>query len=95
VSWRFDRFAAPVDVQAYDFRTGKEVLRRTNVAGTSIVIPGSSLPAPTIVRLYVIQAWLYKRYLAGDGYARGSEVNVIPWSQVFFRTKGPGQEMAP
>ncbi len=95
VGWRFIRFAAPVDVQAYDFRTGREVLRRTNVAGTSIVVPGSSLPAPTIVRLYIIQSWLYKRYLSGDGYARGSEVNVIPWSQVFFRTKSPGPETAP
>jgi len=94
VSWRFGRFAAPVDVQAYDFRTGKEFLRRTNVAGTSIVVPAASLPAPTIVRLYVIQSWLYKRYLAGEGYARGSEVNVIPWSQVFFRTTGPDREPA-
>ena len=91
VSWRFDRFAAPVDILAYDFRSGREFLRRTDVAGTSVVVPAAALPAPTIVRLYIIQSWLYKRYLDGAGYARGSEVNVIPWSQVFFRTKGPAQ----
>lgn len=91
VSWRFNRFAAPVDVLGYDFRTGKEFLKRTNVAETSVVIPASELPAATIVRVYIIQSWLYKRYLHGRDRARGSEVNVIPWSQVFFRTKGPGQ----
>jgi hypothetical protein len=89
--WRFDRFEAPVDVIAYDFKTGKELLRRVNEAGTSVVIPAASLPADTIVRLYVIQSWLYKRYLDGRTYARGSEINVIPWSQVFFRTRGPGR----
>lgn len=95
VRWRFDSFEAPVDVLGYDFRTGKEFLRRTNVAGTSTVIPAADLPASTIVRLYVIQSWLSKRYLDGKDYARGSEVNIIPWSQVFFRTKGPAQGMTP
>lgn len=91
VHWRFDSFEGPVDVMAYDFKTGKEFLRRTNEAGTSVVIPAASLPADTIVRVYVIQSWLYKRYLDGRTYARGSEINVIPWSQVFFRTRGPAR----
>ncbi|MBN2264431.1 MAG: hypothetical protein JW775_01330 [Candidatus Aminicenantes bacterium] len=91
VSWRFERFAAPVDVFGYDFRTGKEFLRRTDVAGTSLVVPASDLPAGTIVRIYIVQSWLYKRYLGGKDRARGSEVNIIPWSQVFIRTKGPGK----
>jgi len=95
VRWRFSRFASPVDVLAYDFRTGKEFLRRTNVAGTSVVIPASDLPASTIVRLYVIPSWLYKRFLDSKDHARGSEINVIPWSQVFFRTKSPGQGDTP
>lgn len=95
VRWEFGRFSAPVDVLAYDFKTGEEFLRRTNEAGSSIVIPGASLPPDTIVRLYIIQSWLYKRYLNGRDYSRGSEVNVIPWSQVFFRTKGPGQRNRP
>jgi hypothetical protein len=91
VHWEFDRFEAPVDVLAYDFKTGKEFLRRTNEAGASVVIPAANLPPDTIVRLYVIQSWLYKRYLDGRSYARGSEVNIIPWSQVFFRTRGPAR----
>jgi len=91
VHWRFDHFEGPVDLIAYDFKSGKEFLSRTNEAGTSLVIPAASLPADTIVRLYAIQSWLYKRYLDGKVYARGSEINVIPWSQVFFRTRGPAR----
>jgi hypothetical protein len=90
VHWRFERFEAPVDVTAYDFRTGKEIFRRTNEPGVSVVIPASNVPADTIVRLYAIPSWLSKRYLAGPAYARGSEVIVIPWTQVFFRTRKPG-----
>lgn len=87
VGWRFDRFASPVDVRAYDFKSGQEFFARDNVAGTSVVIPSSRLPGATIVRVYIITSWLYKRFLSGPDYARGSEVNVIPWSQVFVRTK--------
>lgn len=87
IGWRFSRFSAPVDVRAYDFKTGKEFFRRDHVGETSTVVPAANVPASTIVRIYVIQSWLSKRFLAGDAYARGSEVNIIPWSQVFIRTK--------
>jgi hypothetical protein len=87
VRWRFSRFAAPVDIRAYDFKTGKEFFRRDNEADTETLIPAPDVPASTIIRLYIIQSWLYKRFLGGDAYARGSEINVIPWSQVFVRTK--------
>jgi hypothetical protein len=87
IHWRFSRFAAPVDILAYDFKTGKEFFRREHAGEPSAVVPAADLPASTIVRIYIIQSWLYKRFLAGDTYARGSEVNIIPWSQVFVRTK--------
>ncbi len=87
LAWQFSRFRAPVDVHAYDFRTGKEFFQRDHEEETSTVIPASRLPRSTIIRIYVIQSWLYKRYLSGPDYARGSEVNVIPWSQVFVRAK--------
>ncbi|HSA95506.1 MAG TPA: hypothetical protein VLJ16_05615 [Acidobacteriota bacterium] len=91
VHWKFEHFEAPADVIAYDFRTGQELLRRINEPGTSVVIPAAAVHSDTIIRLYVIQSWLYKRYLDGPAYARGSEVVVIPWSQVFFRTRGPAR----
>lgn len=87
VHWSFDRFAAPVDVHAYDFRTGREFFKKENAAETSAVIPAADLPASTIVRIYAIPSWLYKRFLGGEGYARGSEINIIPWTQVFVRTR--------
>jgi hypothetical protein len=87
VRWRYDRFLAPVDIHAYDFKTGKEFYHGDHLAGPEVVVPTSSLPHTTILRIYVIQSWLYKRFLGGPDYARGSEVNVIPWSQVFVRTK--------
>jgi hypothetical protein len=85
--WRFSRFPAPVDVRAYDFRTGKEFFRKDHLEEHSAVIAGADVPAATIIRIYAIQSWLSKRFLSGDDYARGSEINVIPWSQVFVRTK--------
>jgi hypothetical protein len=87
LAWQYSRFRAPVDVHAYDFRTGTEFFKRDHEVETSTVIPASGLPRSTIIRIYVIQSWLYKRFLSGPGYARGSEVNVIPWSQVFMRTR--------
>lgn len=87
VAWSFGRLVSPVDVSAYDFRTGKALFQKDNMAEQAVVIPAASLPPSTIVRLYVLSSWLYKRFLSGEAYARGSEVNIIPWSQVFVRTK--------
>lgn len=87
VLWKYDRFPSPVDVHAYDFRTGQEFFKKEHMEETSAVIPAAAVPASTIVRIYAIQSWLYKRFLGGEGYARGSEINIIPWSQVFARTR--------
>jgi hypothetical protein len=87
VSWKYSRFNAPVDIHAYDFRSGKVFFHQDHEEQLSAIIPASGLPRSTIIRIYVIQSWLYKRFLSGPDYARGSEVNVIPWSQVFARTK--------
>jgi len=87
IRWRFSRFSAPVDVHAYDFLKGGEFFRREHAAGTEFIVPADDVPAATTLRIFVIQSWLYKRFLRGEGLARGSEVNVIPWSQVFVRTK--------
>jgi len=87
IHWQFSRFAAPIDIFAYDFKTGKMIFRRDHVEETSTVVPAAEVPGSTIVRIYIIQSWFYKRFLGGKDYARGSEVNIIPWSQVFVRTK--------
>jgi len=87
VAWSFGRFLMPVDVSAYDFRTGTAIFQKDNQSGPAVTIPAASLPSSTIVRVYILPSWLSKRFLSGEAYARGSEVNIIPWSQVFVRTK--------
>ncbi len=87
IQWRFSRFAAPVDVSAYDFRRGGEFFSREHAPGTELVVPANVVPAETTLRIIAMQSWLYKRFLREKGLVRGSEVNVIPWSQVFVRTR--------
>ncbi len=87
VKWNFSAFSAPVDVRVYDFKKGDAIADFDNVGDMSVIISKDKIPASTIVRIYVISSWLFKRFLAGDEFARGSEVNIIPWSQVFIRTE--------
>ncbi len=87
INWKYTRFEAPVDVFAYNFRTGEKVFEKLNLYKNEVMLPGSKLPKSTIVRVWVMQSWLYKRYLMGSSVVHGSEVVVIPWSQVFFRTE--------
>ena len=85
INWKYTRFEAPVDVFAYNFRTGDMIFEKLNLYNNAVVLPASKLPKSTIVRVWVMQSWLYKRYLMGSSVVPGSEVVVIPWSQVFFR----------
>lgn len=86
IKWRFSAFSAPVDVRVYDFKKGDVVVNLDNVADALTAIPVDRIPASTTLRIYVISSWLLKRFLSGEELVRGSEVNIIPWSQVFIRT---------
>lgn len=87
IKWEYTRFEAPVDVFVYNFRTGKRIFEKYDLRDDKIILPAAKLPESTIVRIWVMQSWLYKRYLMDPSVAPGSEVVVIPWSQVFFRTE--------
>jgi hypothetical protein len=87
IRWKFSRFSSPVDVQAYDFKKGDSIFKGNDIAGSGLSISADRIPPSTILRIFVIQSWLSKRFLGGDRVARGSEVIFIPWSQVFIRTK--------
>ncbi|UCE41774.1 MAG: hypothetical protein JSV17_01940 [Candidatus Aminicenantes bacterium] len=87
INWKYTRFEAPVDVFAYNFKTGKMIFEKPNLYNDEVMLPANLLPESTIVRVWVMQSWLYKRYLVGSSVVPGSEVVVIPWSQVFFRTE--------
>lgn len=85
IKWRFSAFSAPVDVHVYDFKKGDAVVNLDNMAETMTAVPADRIPASTTLRIYVISSWLLKRFLSGEELVRGSEVNIIPWSQVFIR----------
>jgi hypothetical protein len=87
INWKFTRFEAPVDIFAYNFKTGKMLFEKLDFYNDTIMLPANRLPESTIVRVWVMQSWLSKRYLRGPSVVPGSEVIVIPWSQVFFRTE--------
>jgi len=87
INWKYTRFEAPVDVFVYNFKTGERIFQKTDLYSNEVLLPASSLPESTIVRIWVMQSWLYKRYLRGSTVVPGSEVIVIPWSQVFIRTE--------
>ncbi len=92
VKWRFSSFSAPADVRVYDFKKGDAVFDLNDVGEDEVIVPAEKLPESTIVRIYVISSWLFKRFLSGDEFVRGSEVNIIPWSQVFIRTNNRPRE---
>jgi hypothetical protein len=74
INWKYTRFEAPVNVFAYNFKTGKKIFERLNLYNDEVVLPESKLPESTIVRM-------------DDAVVPGSEIVLIPWSQVFFRTE--------
>ncbi|MCK7481918.1 MAG: hypothetical protein M0C28_35655 [Candidatus Moduliflexus flocculans] len=78
----------PVDIRAYDFKTGKEILSRDHLAGdrSRRRRPRPSRPGPSSASTSS-NPGSTSATSGGPAYARGSEINVIPWSQVFVRTK--------
>ncbi|MCJ7682170.1 MAG: hypothetical protein MUP70_15690 [Candidatus Aminicenantes bacterium] len=93
VGWEFSGSAGPVDIIAYDFkdRDARRILdlRNTIKDGTTVAIPADKLPSSTILRIFAMQTWMFKQYLRNENLAAGSEINIIPWSQIFIRTRNP------
>jgi hypothetical protein len=87
ITWEFQRCPGPVKVDAYNFRTGETLLDIDNFKENKIVIAEEKLPEKSLLRILVLHTWLYKQFIQGKHIARGSEVNFMPWSQVFIRTK--------
>lgn len=87
VAWKYRRNQAAVNVRVYDFKSGTSILQQDDLLTNRITIPAGDLPGGTTLRIYVIGSWFQKKYLEGDGLARGSEIIFMPWSQVFVRTR--------
>jgi len=87
ITWEFQRCPGPVKVDAYNFNTGESLLSVDDFKKNEITIPKEKIPEKSLLRIYVMHTWIYKQYIRGRQIARGSEVNIIPWSQVFIRTE--------
>lgn len=93
IAWTFlGRFSTPVDIEVYDFRRGDRIAGAHDHASQEMIVPAKNIPPSTILRIYILPSWLSKRFLRGQNLARGSEIIIIPWSQVFIRTKESDQE---
>jgi hypothetical protein len=87
ISWLYTNYGSPVDVSAYNFKSGEVITTKHDVEGNKFVIPASKIPPSTIVRVFVMQSWSFKRFLSGQALVRGSEITLIPWTQVFLRSR--------
>lgn len=87
ITWEFQRCPGPVKVEAYDFKNGDSLLHLDNFKENKIVISEEKLPEKSLLRILVLHTWLYKQFIRGKKIAKGSEINFMPWSQVFIRTK--------
>lgn len=86
IAWMRKGSLVPVDVYAYNFKKGNRLLEARYCRENELPIETNSLPQEeTILRIYVISSWIMKQYLWGENLVKGSEVNIIPWSQVFIR----------
>lgn len=86
ISWRFSHQTFSTTLRVYDFKDGKRIMSKYNLPAKEVAIPFPELPEQTIVRVMVTPDWFFKKFIRGRGIVRGSEINVIPWSQAFFRT---------
>lgn len=87
VEWEFLDYPSPVNVFAYNFKTGDYLLSVHGVGTKNYILPADKLQPSTLLRIYVIEQWSRKQTLSGDGIIEGSEIEIIPWSQVFIRIK--------
>ncbi len=87
LNWSFRQFGRPVNVSVYNFKTGDEILNLDYYAESEAVIPAADLREGILLRILVVCSWIYKEYIRGENIAGGSEINMVPWSQVFIRTK--------
>ena len=92
VKWSFQQEAGPVNLRFYDFKAGQPSFDLNDLPEREALIPGKLILPDTIVRIFVMQSWMYKRFIIDPALVRGSEISVIPWSQVFLRSSVANNE---
>jgi len=87
IRWAFSNNPFPLVLHVTDFKQRKRLLREPMDAEQSGALDAEKVPEDSILRIWITSDWFFKKYLRGRHVVRGSEINVMPWSQVFVRTK--------
>jgi len=85
LTWKFTNLGTMANIRVYDYKSGVLMQKKDNYLKTALHIPVNNIPKATILRIYVISSWFFKKFITGDHIAMGSEIHMIPWSQVFAR----------
>ncbi|HDP94167.1 MAG TPA: hypothetical protein ENN40_02270 [Candidatus Aminicenantes bacterium] len=92
VRWTFSSHPFPLVLHIFDFKQRQKLLRRRLDPGDSAHLPQKDIPKNSILRIWITSDWFFKKYLSGKHIVRGSEINILPWSQVFVRTRSTKTE---
>jgi len=86
INWTFSANAFPLVLNIEDTRQRRKLRREFREPGEPLVLTEKEIPENTILRIWIATDWFFKKYLSGKYIVKGSEINVMPWSQVFLRT---------
>lgn len=87
VNWTFSSLPFPLQLHIYDYSQRRSLLHKRLEPSQATLLPRESIPAGAVLRIWITADWFFKKYLSGKDVVRGSEINVMPWSQVFVRTR--------
>lgn len=86
INWNYSATPFPLVLNIEDTRQRRKLRREFREPGDPLVLTEKEIPENTILRIWIATDWFFKKYLSGKYIVKGSEINVMPWSQVFLRT---------
>lgn len=86
INWTFSSNHFPLILHVFDFKKNEQLYLQRKEASETVVLTNNLIPEDAIIRIWVTSEWFFKKYLRGDNIVKGSEISIMPWSQVFVRT---------
>jgi len=87
IHWTFTAHEFPLMLHIDDFKNQRPLLREHREPEETGLLDKEDVPEDSVLRIWVTADWFQKKYLRGPDVVRGSEINIMPWSQVFVRTR--------
>ncbi|MBN1197100.1 MAG: hypothetical protein JXA62_06810 [Candidatus Aminicenantes bacterium] len=87
VHWAFSAHPFSLVLHIFDFKQRRKLLEKRLDPTQPAFLPQADIPENSVLRIWITSDWFFKKYLSGKHIVRGSEINVLPWSQVFVRTR--------